>query len=118
MVEFELEVDEKTGKAVSVNGQGHCIMLQIKHFIAKQIYNFHDFPTKNPFYKCRIAIQNWIDRLPGELFRFAAKIDDKVICPNCGKSMPLIHLEKLKTYCFACSYWGHESSVEKENNDV
>lgn len=59
-----------------------------------------------------LELRRFLDRAPGHLFRAAGYVDDKRPCPNCGKPEAVVHLEKLKTYCWDCSYWGHDPSLE------
>jgi len=84
--------------------------LTIRHLAAKVLNKSHYFAED-----IRQGIYNFVkdyyggaQRLVNKLFHAARDIDDKVPCPYCGLSMALIDLEKLKTYCFGCSFWGQD----------
>lgn len=58
------------------------------------------------------TIKEVVERLPSQIFRLAGDLDEQAPCPYCGKPEALIHLAVLKTYCYACSWWGHDPRVE------
>jgi hypothetical protein len=79
-------------------------------------------PAAKALRACRFApsfvqetARKWADDLTSPwraldqlLLQTAVKIDVQVACPNCGKLGPLTEAEVLRTYCFSCSYWGHD----------
>jgi hypothetical protein len=51
------------------------------------------------------------ERRVADLWRYARRVDDKVLCPYCHEPAPRLDVEQLRTYCFSCSYWGHHPST-------
>lgn len=85
-------------------------VLRTNHAAAVVLLRLHDAMQSRSIWP-RGAIQTLkdaVDRLPGQVFRLAGYLDDKAPCPNCGKPEAIIHLARLRTYCWDCSYWGHD----------
>jgi len=101
------------------------VAVHANHVAARLLLGAHDALASRSIRPCGAlqALKKAIDGLPGQLFRLAGYLDDKAPCPNCGRPEALVHLATLKTYCWDCSYWGHDprafaEEIERESRDL
>ena len=92
-------------RALAAVGAAHVTAV----ILMKAYESTNTFPRKTSWL---LELRQFMDSIPGRLFRAADYIDDRAPCPNCGKPEALVHLAKLKTYCWDCSYWGHDPSMK------
>lgn len=81
------------------------------HLVAKLFYlAWRDHETEKKIRSLVCGANEKIDKLLIARSRFflamVEKLDERVPCPHCKRSTPVVEIEDLKTYCWECSYWG------------